>query len=287
MLFFCLLPLRSLLEPPVAQLKQFPCHVYVVNFNASGGILAAWTSAMHLVVTRILSLFAGLLQVCRATGIEPSDIQYVEAHGTGTVVGDSQELMAIDELYGAGAGHTPEEPLLIGSVKSNMGHCEGCSGLAGDTAILSMCFTSRQHAAWIACFMVLLSFECILLFCLSCAVMLQAQIFVRWVLAGVTSDSLVLWRVLSLSCKSRQQDAIKCMCMQIWRQCTSKLYLQNLDTICSTVNKICAFAGLIKVCLSYENGLLPGNLHYKQPNPNNESLKTGILKVHPLPSLSP
>lgn len=38
-------------------------------------------------------------------------------------------------------------------------------------------------------------------------------------------------------------------------------------------------AGLIKVCLSYENGLLPGNLHYKDPNPNNESLKAGILKV--------
>lgn len=38
-------------------------------------------------------------------------------------------------------------------------------------------------------------------------------------------------------------------------------------------------AGLIKVCLSYENGLIPGNLHYKEPNPNNESLKNGILKV--------
>ena len=61
----------------------------------------------------------------------------MEAHGTGTVVGDSQELMAIDGLYGAGAGHTPEEPLLIGSVKSNMGHCEGCSGLAGNSHIPS------------------------------------------------------------------------------------------------------------------------------------------------------
>lgn len=38
-------------------------------------------------------------------------------------------------------------------------------------------------------------------------------------------------------------------------------------------------AGLIKVCLSYENGLIPGNLHYKEPNPNNDSLKNGILKV--------
>ena len=71
------------------------------------------------------------LQVCQAIGVDPSDIQFVEAHGTGTVVGDSQELSAINGLYGAGAGHTPEDPLLIGSVKSNMGHCEGCSGLAG------------------------------------------------------------------------------------------------------------------------------------------------------------
>lgn len=51
----------------------------------------------------------------------------------------------------------------------------------------------------------------------------------------------------------------------------------------------CAVTGLIKVCLAYENGLLPGNLHYKEPNPNNESLKAGILKVHPpaRPALTP
>ena len=85
-------------------------------------------------------------QVCKATGIDPSDIQYVEAHGTGTVVGDSQELSAIDGLYGAGAGHTPEEPLLIGSGKSNMGHCEGCSGLAG--ARMHACM---QEGALLAC----------------------------------------------------------------------------------------------------------------------------------------
>ena len=70
-------------------------------------------------------------KVCAASGVRPEDVVYVEAHGTGTVVGDSQELAAIDGLYGIGAGHTPGQPLLIGSVKSNMGHCEGCSGLAG------------------------------------------------------------------------------------------------------------------------------------------------------------
>ena len=92
------------------------------------------------------------VQVCKATGVDPSDIQYVEAHGTGTVVGDSQELSAIDGLYGAGAGHTPEEPLLIGSVKSNMGHCEGCSGLAGAKHSYHswplMHYGMRQLCAW-------------------------------------------------------------------------------------------------------------------------------------------
>jgi acyl transferase domain-containing protein len=72
-----------------------------------------------------------LTQVCRACDINPADVVYVEAHGTGTVVGDAQELMAIDRLYGSGAGRTAEDPLLIGSVKSNMGHCEGASGMAG------------------------------------------------------------------------------------------------------------------------------------------------------------
>ena len=69
--------------------------------------------------------------MCCASGIERRDISYVEAHGTGTVVGDAQELAAIDFVYGSGAGRSAADPLLIGSVKSNMGHCEGCSGLAG------------------------------------------------------------------------------------------------------------------------------------------------------------
>ncbi len=38
-------------------------------------------------------------------------------------------------------------------------------------------------------------------------------------------------------------------------------------------------AALIKVCLAFEHGVLPANLHYTKPNPNNESLKAGVLKV--------
>ena len=50
------------------------------------------------------------------------------------VAGDGQELGALEGWYGQAGRRTEEEPLLIGSVKSNMGHCEGCSGLAGRAA---------------------------------------------------------------------------------------------------------------------------------------------------------
>ena len=42
---------------------------------------------------------------------------------------------------------------------------------------------------------------------------------------------------------------------------------------------VCVHAALIKVCLAYEHGVLPANLHYTKPNPNNESLNAGVLKV--------
>lgn len=58
-------------------------------------------------------------------GLDPRDIVYVEAHGTGTPAGDPEEARAIAKIFAEGR----EEPLLIGSVKSNMGHAEGVSGL--------------------------------------------------------------------------------------------------------------------------------------------------------------
>ncbi|XP_023934577.2 fatty acid synthase [Bicyclus anynana] len=61
----------------------------------------------------------------REAGLRPRDVAYVEAHGTGTKVGDPQEVNAIAELFCAGRS----TPLLLGSVKSNMGHSEPASGL--------------------------------------------------------------------------------------------------------------------------------------------------------------
>ncbi len=62
-------------------------------------------------------------------GINPAEIDYLEAHGTGTAVGDPIEAQAIGQALGS--HRSPNNPLLIGSVKSNMGHLEAASGVAG------------------------------------------------------------------------------------------------------------------------------------------------------------
>jgi acyl transferase domain-containing protein len=60
-------------------------------------------------------------------GIDPADTGFVEAHGTGTKVGDPVEATAIYNVFGK--GRTLRQPLYIGSVKSNVGHLEGASGV--------------------------------------------------------------------------------------------------------------------------------------------------------------
>lgn len=68
-----------------------------------------------------------LRQVYRSAGIRPSQVSFVEAHGTGTRVGDPIEAATIGEVLGRGR----DGKLPIGSVKSNLGHLEPASGLAG------------------------------------------------------------------------------------------------------------------------------------------------------------
>ena len=66
---------------------------------------------------------------CKDAGIAPSRIGFVEAHGTGTAVGDPIEAHALAEALCA--ERSAEAPLLIGSVKTNLGHLETAAGVAG------------------------------------------------------------------------------------------------------------------------------------------------------------
>ncbi|MGN9760027.1 SDR family NAD(P)-dependent oxidoreductase [Streptomyces sp. SD31] len=68
-----------------------------------------------------------LWQVYEQAGVEPDELVYFEAHGTGTLVGDPAECQAI----GRALGVRRTTVLPIGSVKSNLGHLEPASGMAG------------------------------------------------------------------------------------------------------------------------------------------------------------
>jgi acyl transferase domain-containing protein/acyl carrier protein len=80
-----------------------------------------------------------LRKVYGQCGIEPEDVFYVEAHGTGTSVGDPIECGALGRVLGA--PRTDGSQCLVGSVKSNIGHLEAASGIAGLTKVL----LSLQH----------------------------------------------------------------------------------------------------------------------------------------------
>ncbi|AOY81500.1 type I polyketide synthase [Moorena producens JHB] len=62
-------------------------------------------------------------------GVDPAQVSYVEAHGTGTSLGDPIEIGALGAVFGR--THSVEQPLLVGSVKTNIGHLEGAAGIAG------------------------------------------------------------------------------------------------------------------------------------------------------------
>jgi acyl transferase domain-containing protein/NADPH:quinone reductase-like Zn-dependent oxidoreductase/acyl carrier protein/SAM-dependent methyltransferase len=66
---------------------------------------------------------------CRDAGIDPLEVSYVEAHGTGTAVGDPIEANALAEAL---CMNRPENaPLIVGSIKTNLGHLETAAGVAG------------------------------------------------------------------------------------------------------------------------------------------------------------
>ena len=82
-----------------------------------------------------------LRQALADAGVAPGDVDYVEAHGTGTTLGDPIEAEALGEVFRE--GRPADRPLIIGSVKTNLGHTESASGIAGLLKVV----LALQHGA--------------------------------------------------------------------------------------------------------------------------------------------
>lgn len=87
--------------------------------GASNGLTAPNGAAQEAVIRDAMT----------RAGARPEDIAYVEAHGTGTSLGDPIELAALRNVYTRSVAR--QQPILVGSVKSQVGHLEGAAGMAG------------------------------------------------------------------------------------------------------------------------------------------------------------
>ena len=87
--------------------------------GASSGLTVPHTPALMQVIESALA----------QAGIAASEVDFLEAHGTGTSVGDPIEIDAVSAVYGK--GRRADRPLLVGSVKTNVGHLESAAGIAG------------------------------------------------------------------------------------------------------------------------------------------------------------
>ena len=90
-----------------------------VNQNgASAGLTVPNGSAQERIMHAVLD----------ESGVSPAEVDYLEAHAVGSQLGDPIELNAAASVYGE--GRNSERPLLVGSVKSNIGHTEWAAGIA-------------------------------------------------------------------------------------------------------------------------------------------------------------
>jgi len=106
-------------------------HIYGVIKGAAlnhGGRAGGYTVPNPEAQSRVIA------RALKESGVHPETISYIEAHGTGTKLGDPVEIAGLSAAY----GETTDEKQFcwLGSVKSNIGHCESAAGVAGITKVL-------------------------------------------------------------------------------------------------------------------------------------------------------
>ncbi|XP_050076402.1 fatty acid synthase-like [Anopheles maculipalpis] len=103
--------------------KRIYAHVVNTKTNCDGYKLEGITFPSNKIQKQLLD------ELYSEVPYDPKDVSYVEAHSTGTMVGDPEECDAIDKVF------CPDRkgPLLVGSVKSNIGHSEPAAGICSIT----------------------------------------------------------------------------------------------------------------------------------------------------------
>ncbi|HWW75156.1 MAG TPA: acyltransferase domain-containing protein, partial [Pyrinomonadaceae bacterium] len=79
-------------------------------------------------------------EALKNAGLRPSQVSYIEGHGTGTALGDPIEVDALGAVFG---DRDRDDPLLLGSVKSNIGHLESAAGIAGLIKVI-LCLQNKE-----------------------------------------------------------------------------------------------------------------------------------------------
>jgi len=92
-----------------------------------------------LTVPNVTAQQAVIRQALENGKVSPEQISYFEAHGTGTALGDPIEVRGIHEIFAQ--GRSQDNPLMIGSVKTNIGHLETAAGMASLLKVI----LSLQH----------------------------------------------------------------------------------------------------------------------------------------------
>lgn len=116
-------------------------HIYAV---IKGSAINNDGYALSIMAPSLEGQYDVLRRAYNDANIDPSDVSYIEAHGTGTTIGDPIEIHALGKFFKE-TNSDPDNKVLVGSIKSNVGHLLTAASGAGLAKILA-CFKNKKIA---------------------------------------------------------------------------------------------------------------------------------------------